>query len=243
MDEWGIDGVVNLSGMYPGPPREHARDAARGGGDQRRAHRRVHDAQLQAGAHGQGLRRGDGRRADGGPAPRRARPQDHEGPRPRLSRPRRKAPAGRRRSGPGSAVRARGRAGDAGRDPHRRSEGVLETGVARERTLGRAARPPRVVVPRPRHPVVAAALRRVRTAGRAPQEDHLHRRPLRQRPRGPRQRRAHARQVPELLHRHGGARARDWPPPAGEDADASTPSIRTACCSAPTPASAPTTPT
>ena len=21
MDEWGIDGVVNLSGMYPGPPR------------------------------------------------------------------------------------------------------------------------------------------------------------------------------------------------------------------------------
>jgi hypothetical protein len=29
MNEWGIDGVVNLSGMYPGPPREHAGDAAR----------------------------------------------------------------------------------------------------------------------------------------------------------------------------------------------------------------------
>jgi hypothetical protein len=34
-------------------------------------------------------------------------------------------------------------------------------------------------------PVVAAAVRRVRTAGRAPQEDHVHRRPLRQRPGGP----------------------------------------------------------
>ena len=37
-------------------------------------------------------------------------------------------------------------------------------------------------------------------------------------PEDPGQRRAHARQVPELLHRHRGARARDRPPPAGEDA-------------------------
>ena len=69
-----------------------------------------------------------------------------------------------------------------------------------------------------RRPLLAGALRRVRAPRGAPPEDHLHRRPLRRRPRGSRQRRAHARQVPQLLPRHGGARPGDRPPAAGEDA-------------------------
>ena len=32
MDEWGIDGVVNLSGMYPGPPRNMLETQLGGGG-------------------------------------------------------------------------------------------------------------------------------------------------------------------------------------------------------------------
>jgi hypothetical protein len=46
----------------------------------------------------------------------------------------------------------------------------------------------------------------------------FHRRALWQRPRGSGQRRPHARQVPQPLHRHGGARARDRPAGRGQDA-------------------------
>ena len=90
--------------------------------------------------------------------------------------------------------------------------------TARQRALGRAAGPPGVVVLRPRRPVLAAALRRLRAAvARHPKTTFIavH---FGNDPEDPGQRRAHARQVSQLLHRHGGARARDRPPPAGEDA-------------------------
>ena len=134
------------------------------------------------------------------------------------------------------AVREGGRAGHADRDPHRRSQGVLEAGDARQRTLGRAAGAPRVVVLRRAGAVVGAALRRVRATRRAAPEEPLHRRALRQRPGGSGARREDARQVSQLLHRHRGARARDRAAPRSIGCGGSTRSTRTASCSAPTPA-------
>ena len=244
MDEWGIDGVVNLSGMYPGPPRNMLETQLAAAADQRRAHRRVHDAELQAGAHGQGLRRGDGRRADRGQAPRRARPQDHQGPRASAI----PAPDGQHLL----AV------DDPGLDPLFERAGALgmpvaihigdpkafwKPVIARERTLGRAARPPGMVVlrapasrrgsssttrsngwsratrRRPSSASTSATTPRIRTTSRACSTST--------RTSSSTRRRACPRSAATRRRRCG----------------ASSPSTRTACCSAPTPASAPTTPT
>ena len=167
-------------GDVPGAAAQPARAAAGGGRRERRPHRRLHHARFQAGAPpSDRLRRRHGRPADRGAPPRRHRPQDHQGARPRLSGRRRDSPAGRRRSWPRPDVRARRRARHAGGDPLRRSEGVLEAGHPRQRALGRAAGPPRVVVLRERRPLLAGALRRVRAPRGPPPQDHLHRRPLR----------------------------------------------------------------
>ena len=126
MDEWGIDGVVNLSGMYPGPPHQRWRSSSRpprapGG---RIAVFTTPDFRLVRAR--QGLRRGAGGPAVRSQAAGRHRPQDHQGPGPR--HPRR--PTGSACSpiddrGLDPLFAAGRRAGHAGRDPHRRSEGVL----------------------------------------------------------------------------------------------------------------------
>ena len=121
MNEWGIDGVVNLSGMHPGPPREMLETQLAAAATARRTHRRVHDAQLQARAHAQqGLRRGDGR-----PSSRRGSASARAASRSRrASASVTSAPEGRS-CWPSTirwlepAVREGGRARDAGRDPHR----------------------------------------------------------------------------------------------------------------------------
>ena len=59
-------------------------------------------------------------------------------------------------------------------------------------------------------------------------EDHVHRRPLRQRARRPGSGGADARQVPEPVHRHRRPRARDRPPRRRARCGASSRSIRTA---------------
>ena len=54
MDEWGIDGVVNLSGSTRDRRARCSRRSCAAAARERRPHRRVHDAQLQAGALGKG---------------------------------------------------------------------------------------------------------------------------------------------------------------------------------------------
>ena len=142
MDEWGIDGAVNLSGMYPGPPRNmletqlaaaaetHGRIAVFANANFRLVRARHKDygkamaeelvESKRLGAVGLKIPKGLGL---GYPAPdgKHLLPVDDHGP--------------------GSAVREGRRAGHADRDPHRRSQGLLEAGHARQRALGRAAAP------------------------------------------------------------------------------------------------------
>ena len=89
MDRWGIDGVVNLSGMYPGPAPPHAGDPAGGGRARGRADRRVRQRRLRAGgAAAQGLRPVPRRPARGGQEEGGRRAEDLQGAGPGLSRAR-----------------------------------------------------------------------------------------------------------------------------------------------------------
>ena len=94
-------------GHVPGPPRHMLETqlaaARRAGGGASPCSRRPTSSWCGP----TGLRRRDGRQAGRGQAPGRDRPQDPQGAGPRLSRPPTAAPADRRRSGPGPAVRAR----------------------------------------------------------------------------------------------------------------------------------------
>ena len=159
MDEWGIDGVVNLSGHVPGTAAQHAGDAARRGRGQRRAHRRLHRRRLQlvrtATDYGEAM----AAQLERGAAPGRRRPQDHQGPRASAI----PAPTGEHLlavDDPGldPLFEKAGALGHAGGHPHRRSQGVLAARHARQRTLGRAAGPPRVVVLGARRPVAGRQL-------------------------------------------------------------------------------------
>ena len=119
---------------------QHARDAAGGGGQERRPHRRVRQRRLPAGARAAGLRQGDGRDARRVEAAGRDRAQDPQGPGPGLSGGRPAAPAAGRRPRARPAVREGGRAGHADRDPHRRSQGVLEAGQRPTTSAGTSCR-------------------------------------------------------------------------------------------------------
>ena len=214
MDEWGIDGMVNLSGMYPGPPRHTL------------------ETQLAAAATATGASPSSptptsawcarARRTTARPWPTSSAESKRSGaiglkiPKGLgLGYPgaRRRAPAARRRSRARSAVREGGRAGHAGRDPHRRSQGVLEAGHARERALGRAAGPPRVVVLR------RAACRRGSSsttrssaAWRATRRRNFIAVHFGNDPEDPDNVARMLDRYPNFYHRHGGARARDRPP-------------------------------
>ena len=191
MDEWGIDGVRQPVGHVPGAAAQHARDAAGGGGQERRAHRRVHHADFRL------VRRADRTTARRWPS------SSTEAQRLGaiglkitkglgLGYParRRRAPAGRRRSrastrcssGPASwACRSRSTAAIPRRSGSRPRPTTSAGTSCRPTPSGRSTAS--------RRPVLGGALRRVRAARRAPPQDDLHRRPLRQRPRGSRQRR------------------------------------------------------
>jgi hypothetical protein len=193
MDRWGIDGAVNLSGMYPGPPRhmlETQLQAAKKAGGRLAVFANVdfrlvmkvpdlrqgHAAQLaeakKLGAVGLKIPKGLGLgypRADGQDL----LPVDDPGP--------------------GSAVREGGRAGHAGGRSTPAIPRPSGNRPTRQRALGRAAGPPRVVVPRrggQGHPlaVLGGAVQGLRAAGGPSPRDQLHRRPLRQRSGGSRTR-------------------------------------------------------
>ena len=111
---------------------------------------------------------------------------------------------------------------------------------ARQRALGRAARPPRVVVRGGRTSRSWQALYDAfeRLVARHPKTTFIgvH---FGNDPEDPDNVARMLDKLPEPLRRHRGPRPRDRPPPAGEDAAAVHASTRTASCSAPTPASAP----
>ena len=214
MDEWGIDGVVNLSGMYPGPPRH------------------MLETQLAAAAETHGrmivFANADFRLV-------RARPDDYGKlmaeelvESKRLGARGLKIPKGLGLGYPAPDGKHLLPIDDKGLDPLFEKAGALGMPIAihigdpkafwkprhaRQRALGRAAGPPRVVVLRPAdvppwQELYDAFERRV---ARHPKTTFIavH---FGNDPEDPDQRRADARQVPELLHRHGGARARDGPP-------------------------------